>query len=816
MNTVKKQSWAALRLMCAALLCSTIFIACSESNDSDEPDNPDVPVSPVNPGDYKNIPVTGGTIENGEITIEFPAGTFDTDTKVAVTQVKKGEVAGDNEASPFFQLTLPMSTNKPFTVKMKADAQGGEAEFVVRSQGYAISLTKEITNEKAMETTYTGGKYTTTLPAFDGTDSKENTHVTIGLVKVPDENAAKTARRSKFSVIGKEGNISWELDINYWSEYSLDYKKLKEALPTVNLYIKEAVHTILELGFKIPDGTKLNYHLASTDYFFGLIKSYGYYSRGLLGRSHDGIYIKDQMVLNNQTDQLKQSIIHETLHNFQSYYEVHYYRNPIGVHMSMYEMGSVWIEKFMNRGELNGKWQMLEAGHFSTLKNHFRAGLSQSSSDITAMYGSYEQQGYALAPLLYYMISKNYARGYKDSTVVSLYDTFWGKVTTNDYTLIDVLDEWYNTTFKENFFKGTDNINDYYLKLWKGELMSDFNVQSIEGALDEAKVNIDMLNESNLSFHLDGEVYPYGCEGLAIKMNKNSFKDDYLKDKEMVIKQEAEGLKTYLLYNTGLVTTALYPKAAVKGDSICISGKELDDLRKNNRLGTTFFLLTLRNDSKLTDKGTIPSKESVQVRKVNNDMRMTNIKDFRFMCTLKVQDTKTGKQSKFSYSTSTFHESSITQNGTTVHIELTAKEQDQTTIYQWERSCSFDIINFSTDAFKDPYGHITSKVKNFSFAMHSRTDYPQDWSSQYKYEDIEISVSNMEPTPYDDNRPGFYYFGGEQDFVGKAFFNIDSFLHKEQSKDRNRDAVVKEYTIVNDPDNILSIDFTYDYVNVKE
>ena len=100
--------------------------------------------------------------------------------------------------------------------------------------------------------------------------------------------------------------------------------------------------------------------------------------------------------------------------------------------------------------------------------------------------------------------------------------------------------------------------------------------------------------------------------------------------------------------------------------------------------------------------------------------------------------------------------------------------------------------------------------------MHSRTDYPQDWSSQYKYEDIEISVSNMEPTPYDDNRPGFYYFGGEQDFVGKAFFNIESFLHKEQSKDRNRDAVVKEYTIVNDPDNILSIDFTYDYVNVKE
>lgn len=817
MNTEKKHSWAVLRLMCAALLCSTIFIACSESKDSDEPDNPDVPVTPVKPGDYQNVPVTGGTIEKGDISIEFPAGTFDADTKVAITEVKKGEIGGKYEASPFYQLTLPMSSNKPFSVKMKAEKTDGEIAFVVRSPGFAISLNSEDTIESAMETSNNGGVYTTTIPAFDVSDSDNQTSIIIGLGRVLDDNESSTkAAAQADKITGVEGNVKWELIIedNWAYKYYFNpiFKRLiKAKLPTVKSYIEEAIKTINGLGFHIPDTVTLNYRIRE-------YKHYGAYCRSALSRSWDRINLKDSLVMD--LPMLRQTIIHETLHNYQSYYLTYGIDPyPRGENLSMYEIGAVWIEKFVNGNKLNGYYQLHDAGLSSTYKNNFRVGLSRSSSDIKAMYSDYDEYGYALAPLLYYMISKNYSHGFDDTVIYPLYNNFWGKMYSSKYTLLQVLDEWYDATYaktRDSFFNGTDNINNYYLSLWKGELMNDFEFTSIVKEFKETfKIDIDNLNEKNNKLSLNGKVYPYGCEALLFTMDKNSFKDSLLNEDEMIIKQEAEGLKTYLLYSDG-DKIVQYPKVATKRDSITISGTELDALRKEGVFNNTFFLLTVRENSSLTDTGTIPSKESVEVRKANYDMKMTAIKECRFGCEIKVQETKTGKQSVFSYSTSTFQKSSITQNGTTVHIELTAKEQDPTTIYQWDRSLSFDIINFSADAFKDPYGHITSKIKNFHFTSHTRTDYPQDWSAQYKYEDIEISGSNMEPTPYDHNRPGFYYFGGEQVFAGKTYHTIESFFNKVQTKDRNRDAVVKEYTLVDNPDNIISLDINYDYVNVKE
>ena len=624
---MKKLNFYGMMLM---TILFTSLVACSESSDSEE--QPEGPSVPVNPGDYQDVPVTGGVIKKGNIAINFPSGTFDSDTKVAITEVNKGSVGGEHEASPFYQLTLPASTRKPFIVKMKADDSSGEAEFIVRSPGYAVSLVSDVTNEAAAETTGKNGVYTTTIPAFDCSDNKDNVSITIGLCKVPDENAARRITRANHSVIGKDGNVSWELDIDYWSEYSLDYKKLEAKLPTVNLYIKEAIKTIHSLGFKLPDSVKLNYHLANTDYLFGLISSYGYYSRSLIGRSHDGIWLKDELLLyeaEENTQTLKQTIIHETLHNFQSYYLPSGLPTPIGEYNAMFEMGAVWIEKFMNGDQLNGSWQMNEEGLHNTFKYQFRFGLSRESIDIMNLFiglSPYAEYGYALGPLLHYMVSKKYSRGYDDSVVESLYSSYWGRIAQSGRTTLDVLDEWYNTTYvktDEEFFNGTDNINDYYLALWKGEVMKDFSLTTLEQGMKVEKMTIDLLNEKNSKLSLNGEVYPYGCEGMVFKMDKTCFADSVLKGCEMVVKQEAEGLKTYLLYTKGKTVMQL-PKAAMKGDSITLSGAELEALRENGAFDSKFFLLTVRTTGDLTDKYTIPSKESVELRKTSSTPKMTD------------------------------------------------------------------------------------------------------------------------------------------------------------------------------------------------
>lgn len=122
---MKKLNFYGMMLM---TILFTSLVACSESSDSEE--QPEGPSVPVNPGDYQDVPVTGGVIKKGNIAINFPSGTFDSDTKVAITEVNKGSVGGEHEASPFYQLTLPASTRKPFIVKMKADDSSGGSSLM--------------------------------------------------------------------------------------------------------------------------------------------------------------------------------------------------------------------------------------------------------------------------------------------------------------------------------------------------------------------------------------------------------------------------------------------------------------------------------------------------------------------------------------------------------------------------------------------------------------------------------------------------------------------------------------------------------------
>ena len=694
-------SFVALALM-AMFICS--LVACGGKED--EVEDQDNPAVPVNPGDYQTVPVTGGTIEKGDIAITFPSGTFDADTKVAITEVKKGSVGGEYEASPFYQITLPESTKKPITLEMKAEDLSGEAEFVVRSPGYAISLVSDVSNEATAETTYSNGVYATTFPAFDNSDNKDNVSVTVGLCKAPDESAArKTTRASESKSISNHyKDIKWKLDIGYWDFDETKYKQLSRRLSEVDGYVQDAIKIIYDLGFRLPDDITINYHMKKGDGW------HGYYYRSLLGRDYDGIVLNGDYVGSTaaETKILKQTIIHETLHNFQSHYEMHKYRNPTGDHMSMYEIGAIWIEKFMNGGKTNGRYQLKEHGMRTTYTNNFRVGLSQSSSDVKAMYGTYEQQGYALGPLLYYMTNKNASRGYDDKTIYAFYD-HWGRIPMSGYTLIDVLNEWYNTTYKENFFDGTDHINNYYLSLWKGELMPDFNISLLEPYVKEdTKKDIDLLSEKKSKLSLEGKVYPYGCEGLLFKMDTTCFKDSTLNKDEMVIKQEAKGVKTYLLYSKGK-TVLLYPQVATSKDSIVVSGAELEALRENGAFKSTFFLLTVREKCSLTDTGTIPTQTSVDIRPAEDKQPVCEV-TFSMNVALQYWDEKKGKYKRENFASSILftdkEDATIksTEKGNDLHVECTGKGA-----WNKDGTLSFDIINWKNWSSK------TTKVMNVKY-----------------------------------------------------------------------------------------------------
>ena len=583
------------------VLCLT---ACKEKEEDSNTGNETPPVVPVSNDDWQAVPAAGGTIEKGDITLTFPSGTFENDTVVAITEVKKGSMGGDYEVSPFYQLTLPDSSSKPFTVKIKADNTDGEADFLVFSPSYAVSLKSESTEGIVVEATYSNGEYTATIPAFSKGDRKSKGSITVGLCQLKDgEASARTTTRANDELVGKMGNVKWDLRIDYWSKYSLEYRKLTNELPRINLYIAEAIKTIQDLGFKLPDGITIHYYIKNMTHF-------GAFSRNFLFiRKYDKIDLQDKLVLEG-TERIKQTIIHETLHYYQSYYLPTFYAHPTGEHNTMYEMGAIWIEKFANNSQPNGEYQRGHGGITNTFKNQYRIGLSRNSDDNLAMYSAYDETGYALGPLLHYMISKNYSRGYKDNSIISLYDIFWGKMYyDSNYVLFDALDDWYRTTFKESFFSGTDQMNNYYLALWKGEVMSDFTT-SLVGLIQFNS----LLNENNRLLTLNGKVYPYGCEGMFFTLKKKFLDDSNMADKKVVIKQEADNLKTYILYPQNGGNIAHYPKAAEKGDSLVFTVQQLKSMLPTNVPDHDMFLLTVRKTGSSADKGTIPSKTSVELQ----------------------------------------------------------------------------------------------------------------------------------------------------------------------------------------------------------
>jgi len=594
--------------------------ACGES-DKDDPDNPETPitpVTPVNPGDWQTVPAAGGTIEKGDIALTFPAGTFDSDTKVAIQAVKKGSIGGDCEASPFYQLTLNTATKKPFSVKMKvADTDDGRAEFVVQSPGYSISQCQYVTNESAIETSYSKGAYTATIPTINEIEDKSKANITIGLCRNPYESTAgaRIETRADDQIEDQVDNVKWTLKINYWTVKSDKYQTIKRRLSDVNKFIKEAITKIHELGITIPGNVTLHYQICP----FWFVGANGSFSPSFLSRDYDCISIKDEIVTwVGEDDTIIQTILHETLHNYQSYYHPGSTPNPTFDNNAMYEMGAIWIEKFALGGKLDDVFQLTDNGLHTTFENNFRIGMPRYADEVMGLYSDlspYAEMGYAAGPLLYYMISKNYSRGFTDKTIASLYTKYWKKIK-EDYILIEILKEWYSDTFKENFFDGTDNINNYYLALWKGELMDNFIITKLENQLKSKKA--DYLSEKNTKLSLRGTVYPYGCEGMLFKMDANGFTESKLRNQEMVIKQDYVDVKTYLIYNDG-TRIMQYPKTATKGDSVSIPGDFIADLHKRNNYNTTFFLLNVKG--KYSFKNKMDMDESPNKTQTSVEMR---------------------------------------------------------------------------------------------------------------------------------------------------------------------------------------------------
>ena len=624
-------------------LLSTIFLlsglaACDSTEDSIE--DPTKPEVPINEDDWQTVSTKGDVIKKDSLTLTLPSGTFKNDTKVAVTKVNKGQICGSNEVSEFYQITTPITTYKPVTIKIKSENLGNDASIVLHSYGFAKSFNEITKTNNVIETTYSNGEYTATLPAFANENDTTTISFSVGLAKASYGNANTRTPKGGFEVAdGMVDDIGWKLYVDPSVDKMTDSWEVinNETHTRLGKYIEESIQKILDLGFTLrPLGMPIRYIYF---YYISDPDKYGYFKQSPVDDAFSfiGIGVEKLKESTNDPSQLKSTLIHELFHYFQSDYDPREpytkaggFRKPnsfndfvnwklepstIDNESIIHEMASVWIEQFMNNGELNAKF-LLEQVFGDVFIYDGVLGFGMEKERWNKGIESYQQQGYSMGPWLHFMLNeiKEHGKTRKDHPVLELFQLFKKKWKSGTYNSYYILEEWLKSY--DDILLTSSTTDDYYLKLWQGNVVKDFDISKV---LDYDKHNV-LKNKTGIKKD-DSKVSPFGCE--VTKVSLLDYKDIKLDDKELVIKQEEPNVHTYVLLTDSKsnMTKFKYIQrnkviyATVQNDSIVLSGKTLESLRLDDgSFDHQFFLVTTNISNKMHSKTVNPSHVSFELR----------------------------------------------------------------------------------------------------------------------------------------------------------------------------------------------------------
>lgn len=619
-----------LLMMLTTVLLATFITSCSESgSDSDPSTTPTQPQTPVADGDWQVVPATGGTIEKGDITITFPSGTFSKDIKVAVTEVKKGQTVGsDYEASAFYQITMPITTHKPMTICIKSAKQDDDMQFIIRAKSYARSTSITEYHNTYIDTKYSNGEYSATLPVFDNDDETINDDFTIGLVHIPTAGNART-RGDHVVTEGKVKDLKWKLYFDpkcYGIEGTYKFLYIPEYIDPIVRRINDAITQILNLGYEIKDKNRVIPY-----YFKSSPNNWGTFNQDYLSDSRSWIALSMEKFINEFDDSasIKMTIIHETFHYFQADYDPRGpYRKAGGFggysidnENILYEMGAVWIEQFVNKGQLNASFlenEALQNVFYEKSGNTYgdKLGIENEVERWASEGGKekiFQRQGYTLAPLLYYLTTQ-YVDGFNnDNKVVLELHQLWNKKWKSDtYNAYYIIEDWVKSKGSEILkYSAIDN---YYLDFFKGDLVKDFSIANLIA-------NSHLHIQKDVKSEFTGNLHPYGC--AVRKVSMKGFENVPVEKKELVIKHLDDKAHTYVIYTdkTSNYRTFKYLEnngerwRAGGGDSIVIKGNELEKLRLvDGTFNHAFYLITTNNDNEMHTTTKKPFKLSIELR----------------------------------------------------------------------------------------------------------------------------------------------------------------------------------------------------------
>lgn len=733
-------------LMALVMLFS--MAACGEKGDdvTNEAEGPKPPTT-VDDNDWQTVASSGGTIEKDSISITFPSGTFSGDTKVAISNVSKGKIYGDLEVSPFYQITMPITTKKATTIKIKSQKLDDDVSFIFHSTSFSRHGGTYSDSDIILESSYSNDEYSVTLPVFDNDDETNTSYFAIGLARTITSD--DITRSSKPVEKGTVNGVKWELYIDPSAKAYNFYNEVVNVreLPKIRKYIEDAITKITDLGFKLAYSDRvIYYYIRSKD------ESWGEFKQSFWADSYSYIDISVEHLFYAKQDKdefsMPCTVLHETFHYFQSNYDPRSAKDKAGGYPAgaavdneniIYEMGAIWIEQYANNGQLNANYlkeivfkKAFYQGDKSDGKGDKlgfgleleRWGGGSAGWQNKNVIASNQQQGYTMGPLIYYITTMMKDYGFRNKSILELYELFnknWKSGTHNTYY---ILNDWLTMpTHNAGYLLENSNFDDYWLELWQGKLVKDFSLTSIFSNNNNFKIE-----DKNGKYVFGDDLYQFGC-GVR-KVALTGFKDTPLDDKELVIKQENTSVHSYVViaskksnYKTFLpVTKGGEIRCINQGDSIVIKGSTLETLREDDgTIQTHFYIISTNWFNTLHNTAIYPYKVSIELRDKEEDVN--NVTPFRTNFSLGVKYFEEVTRDGNTTTSETYNEKlpfgfaningydkeiTTTVDGTTLKVSCVNEERGM------KETLSYDILNFNGN---------NMKVANLVYTLHSEGEH---------------------------------------------------------------------------------------------
>lgn len=512
--------------------------------------------------EYTTVSKSGGEVSAEDMTISFPANTFESDTSVGMVKAESGSVRGDDEVSTFYTIELPADTKQSFKVSIKGD-QSDDVQMIAHAPSVSLDGNmQQSESDVVLEATYSNGAYVAEIPAFDNNGESGNTNVSFGLVK-----------KGRSTQSARTRGTTNDPSITFYLDWSRKYDWSLEAQETIEDAATDAINTILSLGFKVTGARNIPIVIKA----LSEEGAYGYFMQSAISEKWSTIEINSKM-LNGNKDELRQTVFHEMLHYFQSAYDPRCcfskYRFVYRDLLMLSEAGGVWIEKLAGSG-------------YSNIMKQNADGVMRSFDPVKEIYKGtpnegreYQAHGYGLGIVLEYLSQEK-----GDNSIVCLYQAQKdGAATTKECF------QKFNELAGFDFFY---NYDDFAIRVLTGEVIDGFGFANVRESshltLADDKVQT-----------VSGKAYPYGTKVKQIRIDKG-YKDskgsNSMKNMALIVEEKKQYVNTYVYLQNkdnkkGKELGHFFPGETFLFDDEKVLEKSLD--------GNTYYYLVTMNTTNIS------------------------------------------------------------------------------------------------------------------------------------------------------------------------------------------------------------------------